>query len=64
VAFDLPRSAIIDKLRDIEAKGLEMPLVLRVQSWLAQEGVVLESPIYSMAELIAELDRRMKTTGN
>ena len=64
VAFDLPRSAIIDKLNDIEAKGLEMPLVLRVQSWLAQEGVVLESPIYSMAELIAELDRRMKTTGN
>lgn len=64
VAFDLPRTDLVEKLNEIEAAGIEMPLVLRVQSWLAQEGVVLEPPLYSMTALIDELDRRMKISGN
>lgn len=64
VVFDLPRTALIERINDIEGTGIEMPLVLRVQAWLAQDNLLIEPPAYSMTELINELDRRMIAAGN
>ncbi len=59
VVFDLPRDQLVAQLEAIETGGIELPLVLRVQAWLAQAGQRLEPPVYSMSALIDVLGQRL-----
>ena len=62
--FDLPREALIGETQALAAAGIELPLVLRVQAWLAQAGHHLERPYYSMAGLLERLAQGLDRPAN
>jgi energy-coupling factor transport system ATP-binding protein len=59
VVFDLPRDQLVSRLESIETAGIELPLVLRVQAWLAQAGWQPEQPVFGMAALLELLDQHL-----
>ena len=57
LAEDIQKDQIISRLETFTSADIVPPLVLRVQAWLAEEGVNLSPAVFDMEQLIGLLKR-------
>ncbi len=56
--IDVKRGSLLDHLETMERFGIVPPLVLQVQHWLAQAGLLLDRTYYDIEELTLFLKER------
>jgi energy-coupling factor transport system ATP-binding protein len=56
--IDVRKQELLDRIEDMDAFGIDAPLVILIQHWLKRSGLELHHTFYEMEELIGFLKRK------